>query len=86
MAEFTIRFVFNLETGKKDIYIDYQSEEDALPMEHEQEHRELVGQLLGQGALHPDELGTIQLNRVAPAQTASHQEQVTSGEILSTKN
>ena len=42
MAEITLRLRFNLETGKKDIYIDFVSDDDSLPMEHEQDHREIV--------------------------------------------
>ena len=51
MAEITLRLRFNLETGKKDIYIDFVSDDDSLPMEHEQDHREIVEDLIGQGVL-----------------------------------
>ena len=35
------------ETGKHDIIIDMKSDEDALPHEHEQMHRELVEKVIG---------------------------------------
>lgn len=67
MAEVTIRMVSNPKTGKRDIYIDYEGEDDSLPMEHENDHRDIVEQLLGQGVLDPDDIGQIKVGRVQPA-------------------
>lgn len=75
MANVTIRLVANPKTGKRDIYIDYESEDDALPFEHEEEHRDLVEQLLGQGVLDPDDVGNVKVGRVQPE--APNREQVT---------
>jgi FtsH ternary system domain X3-analog len=47
MAELTIRLRKDPETGKQDIIIDLKSDEDALPHEHEQIHREAVEKLIG---------------------------------------
>jgi FtsH ternary system domain X3-analog len=47
MAELTIRLRKDPETGKQDIIIDLKSDEDALPHEHEQMHREQVEKLIG---------------------------------------
>jgi hypothetical protein len=47
MAELTIRLRRDPETGKHDIIIDMKSDEDALPHEHEQMHRELVEKVIG---------------------------------------
>jgi len=66
MAEIKIRLVFNVESGKKDIYIDFESDADALPIEHEQGHRAVIEQLLGKGILTEDELGEVKVERVAP--------------------
>ena len=66
MADILIRLRFNLETGKKDIIIDYTSDDDALPIEHEQAHREFIGELLGKGILEPDEMGEVKVNRITP--------------------
>ena len=63
MPEITIRLVYNLETGKKDVWIDYESESDALPIEHEQQHRQFVEELLGKGVLKEDELGQVRVAR-----------------------
>lgn len=69
MAEIRIRLVFNLETGKKDIYIDFESDSDALPIEHEESHRDIVRQLIGRNALSEDEAGEIVVNRNEPERT-----------------
>jgi FtsH ternary system domain X3-analog len=47
MAEITIRLRRDPETGKHDILIDMESDQDALPHEHEQMHREAVEKLIG---------------------------------------
>ena len=47
MAELTIRLRRDAETGKQDIVITLRSDEDALPHEHEQMHRELVERVIG---------------------------------------
>ena len=56
----------NPKTGKRDIYIDYESEDDALPFEHEEDHRDVVEKLLGQGILDPDDIGQVKVGRVQP--------------------
>ena len=57
---------YNLRTGKKDLYVDYTSDEDALPIEHEQDHRALVEGLIAKGALRAEEVGEVVISRVAP--------------------
>ena len=71
MAEIRIRLIFNRQSGKKDIYIDYESDDDALPVEHERAHREIVSRLLGQGVLQPDEAGEVIAGRVRPGTAAA---------------
>lgn len=66
MGRVQIRLQYNLETGKKDVWIDLVSELDVLPIEHEQDHRKIVEDLLGKGILAPDELGEVTVQRVAP--------------------
>jgi hypothetical protein len=71
MADVTIRFKHNPKTGKRELLISYDSEEDALPHEHERDHRALVEKVLGR-AIGDDE--TIVVERVkkeaAPTETA----------------
>ena len=63
VADITVKMIFNLETGKKDIWIDYESDDDALPLEHEQDHRHIVEQLLGQGIIQADDVGDVVVRR-----------------------
>jgi hypothetical protein len=71
--EITIRLKMDIETGKKDITIELNSSGDLLPYEHEQKHREVVEQLLGQGILKPNEVGDVHIERT-PEQTHSSSE------------
>ena len=63
MAEMTIRLRCDPATGKKDIVISLRSDEDALPHEHEQQHRALVDKLIEGGLVKAEELGTITVTR-----------------------
>ena len=49
-------------TGKQNIWVKLDSEADALPVEHEQLHRQLVEKLVGAG-LNPDDLGEMIVER-----------------------
>jgi hypothetical protein len=75
MAEMTIRLRCDPATGKKDIIIGLRSDEDALPHEHEQQHRALVEKLIHGGILKASEVGQILVEReqeegeAAPAAT-----------------
>jgi hypothetical protein len=63
MAEMTIRLRCDPATGKKDIIIALRSDEDALPHEHEQQHRALVEKLINGGTLKASEVGKIVVER-----------------------
>lgn len=63
MAQLTIRLVVDAQTGKKNVIISYESESDALPMEHEEDHRRIVDRLIEGGALGAAELGKIIVER-----------------------
>jgi hypothetical protein len=63
MPELTIRLRCDPETGKKDIIISLRSDEDALPHEHEQQHKALVEKLLEKGIIKATELGQIIVER-----------------------
>jgi hypothetical protein len=49
MPELTLRLRVDPATGKREIVIDYASDSDALPMEHEDEHRRLAGAVIDGG-------------------------------------
>ena len=63
-SEIKIHLRFNVETGKKDIVIEYDTDADAMAWEHEQRHREIVEQLVGSGVLDADDVGNIAVGRV----------------------
>jgi hypothetical protein len=63
MAEMTIRLQIDPETGKKNIIVSLSSDADALPHEHEQQHRQLVEKLIQKGLVQAGELGQIVVER-----------------------
>ena len=66
MADITIRFRFNIETGRKEIVVEYESDRDALPHEHERRHREIVLALVGRGVIGAAEASSVRVERVRP--------------------
>jgi hypothetical protein len=73
VAEVTIRLVIDRATGKKDVVISYSTDADALPMEHEDEHKRLVDRLIEGGALSAADLGKIVVERVQKSDVGSEQ-------------
>jgi hypothetical protein len=47
MAEVTLRLRYNPKTGQRELVIAYESDTDALPHEHERDHRAAAEALLG---------------------------------------
>jgi hypothetical protein len=68
MAELTIRLRRDPETGKHDIIIDLESDQDALPQEHEQMHRQAVEKLIGK-----QNVGKVVIEREAEKAPAAPQ-------------
>lgn len=62
MAEITLKLRRDPATGKREIVIHLESEADALPHEHERDHRALVEKLLGRPLT--DEDGDIVVERI----------------------
>jgi hypothetical protein len=79
MAEVTIQLQIDPQSGKKNVIISYRSDEDALPVEHEEDHRRLVDQLIEGGALKAQELGKIVVERQSaegvPAEAQQQQDE-----------
>ncbi|HEY4220062.1 MAG TPA: hypothetical protein VGO62_01940 [Myxococcota bacterium] len=63
MAEITLKLRRNAATGKREIVIHLESDADALPHEHEQDHKKLVESLLGMPIT--EDMGEIVVERVA---------------------
>lgn len=67
MATVTIRLIVDATTSKKNVVISYESDSDAMPMEHEEDHRKIVDQLIEGGALSAADLGQIIVEREQPS-------------------
>lgn len=63
MPEVTIRLIPDPETGKKNIIISMRSDEEALPHEHEQMHRQIADKVVQGGLAKASELGKIIVER-----------------------
>ena len=48
-SELTLRLRVDPVTGKREVVVDYTSDADALPIEHEDEHRRLAGKVIEGG-------------------------------------
>ncbi len=49
MADLVLRLRVDPVTGRREVVIDYSSDADALPIEHEEEHRRLAGKVVDGG-------------------------------------
>ncbi len=63
MATLILRLDIDPATKKKNVWVKYESDSDALPQEHEEAHKKIVEALLADGTIKPDELGTIRIER-----------------------
>ena len=64
MSNIKIHIRINHETGLRDVFIEYESDADALPIEHEQRHMEIVHELVDSGVIKADEVGEINVTRL----------------------
>lgn len=70
MAELNIRLLIDPNTGKKNIIVEYESDSDALPLEHEEEHRVLLDKLIEGGVVKAEEIGKLELRRLTEKRVA----------------
>ncbi|MGN6107049.1 MAG: hypothetical protein ACTHU0_18225 [Kofleriaceae bacterium] len=63
MAELVLRLRVDPATGRREVVVDYHSDSDALPIEHEDEHRRLAGKVV-EGGLHS---GLVEVTRETEA-------------------
>ncbi len=68
MADLTLRLRVDPVTGRREIVIDYSSDSDALPFEHEEEHRRLAAKVVEGGLENPN----VEVSREQEA--GSHEE------------
>lgn len=72
MNNLELRLRIDRATGKKIVEIDYHSDEDALPMEHEEEHKRLVDEVLKHAGIDPSEVERVE---VKPIEQKKREEQ-----------
>ena len=63
MATMTLRLEIDPVSKKKNVWVKLESDSDALPMEHEEQHKRLVELLIAGGTVKPEDLGTIVIER-----------------------
>lgn len=63
MATLILRLEIDPLTRKKNVLVKLDSDSDALPMEHEEQHKRIVEALLANGGLKAEDLGTITIER-----------------------
>jgi hypothetical protein len=80
MAELNIHLQIDPETGKKNLIIEYESDSDMLPIEHEEEHRRLVNELVEGGVVKAEELGKVVVKRASGEQVEVEQGEGEQGE------
>ncbi len=87
MAEITIKLRHNPKTGERELIIGYESEGDALPFEHEREHREIVEALLGRPLADLPEGASVVREEVAtpPDSEPAREQPNQAGEAVSEK-
>ncbi len=53
MPDLILRLRVDPVTGRREVVVDYSSDADALPMEHEEAHRQLAGGVVDGGLASP---------------------------------
>jgi hypothetical protein len=71
VASLIIRLRVDPATKKRDVIVSYTSDADALPLEHEEDHRRLVDRLIEGGALKASEVGRVVIERRGPEAEAA---------------
>lgn len=66
MADLILRLRVDPATGKRELVIDYTSDADALPIEHEDAHRQLADQVVDGGLRS----AKVEVSRAAEAPAA----------------
>mgnify|MGYP001393771788 CR=1 FL=1 len=75
MAELILKLRRNTETGKQDLYIDYESAGDSLPFEHEEEHRDIVRRVIEELNIDAEDLGNVYIER-QPVELSDSDEEI----------
>ncbi|HHO51745.1 MAG TPA: hypothetical protein ENK18_12935 [Deltaproteobacteria bacterium] len=85
MAEVTLRLRVDPQTRRKTVVVEYSSDADALPMEHEEDHRAIVDRLIEAGAITEADRDNVVIERSAeqaPVSSASEPGALSSEQAL----
>lgn len=63
MATLILRLETDPTTKKKNVWVKYESDSDALPMEHEEAHRKIVAALIAGGTVKAEDMGNVVIER-----------------------
>jgi hypothetical protein len=87
MPHVTLRLEVDPVSRRRTVVVSYRSDPDALPMEHEEEHRALVQKLLEGGLITEEEAGHIRVEREGSekAQTESTEQAAPARRAVETK-
>ena len=59
MGEIKISYLHDPKSGRRELWIDYESAADWMDAEHERRHKAIVRQLIDRGALDPSQIDRI---------------------------
>ena len=68
MGDIVIRLRGNITTGEREVVVEYESDDDMTPLEHEQRHRAIIEQLMLQGVIERDDERRVRFEPVARPQ------------------
>lgn len=74
MAELVLQLRVDPVTGKREVVVDYASDSDALPIEHEDEHRRLAAKVV-EGGLDSERLSVTREDEEPAVQAPAATEQ-----------
>ena len=76
MSIATLKLTKN-EEGKFDLHIDLLSDGDALPFEHEEDHRALVKKVLEGSGLEEGDVSSVEVSRTPTEKSSKEEEKET---------
>ncbi|HEU0030190.1 MAG TPA: hypothetical protein VFQ53_06150 [Kofleriaceae bacterium] len=77
-SELTLRLRVDPVTGRREVVVDYASDADALPIEHEDEHRRLAGKVV-EGGLNSGKVEVTRAQEEPAAQQPAGEQPVADG-------
>ena len=63
MGKLVLKLCKDPKTGIQELQVEYESDGDRLPFEHEEEHRRIVQKILGKTNLESEETKDLQIDR-----------------------